>query len=127
MEWLGAVDADVSSLGPAPRPSSDFLSSWSCPGVQTRSSPGLRLWVRGFLTSHHVHSLIVEVRRFLEHSSSPWASLTVHAFTDAVILWREDERLGGGVDLYTLLMFKGGDYKLLLAAGSRDHDPCSSL
>lgn len=64
-------------------------------------------------------------RQFLEQSSSPWASLTVHGFTDNVVSCCENEhgRLRGGVNFYTLLMSKGHDYKLLIVTGS--HDSCS--
>ncbi|XP_008335686.1 ribonuclease P protein subunit p40 isoform X2 [Cynoglossus semilaevis] len=122
MDWLGAVDAGISSsIGS----SSSFLSTYTCPGPQRMATTALSISVSGFLLPHHVQILIMEVRQFLEQSSSPWASLTVHGFTDNVVSCCENEhgRLRGGVNFYTLLMSKGHDYKLLIVTGS--HDSCS--
>ncbi|KAK2822946.1 hypothetical protein Q5P01_023011 [Channa striata] len=121
LEWLGAVDADMS----CENSSSSFLSSLACPEPKTILSRALRVSVCGLLLPQDVQRLIQELRCYLEQLQvESWASLTVHGFVDSPVSWgvREHGFLRGGENLYTLLMFHDHTYHLHLATGA--HDTC---
>ncbi|KAF3698484.1 Ribonuclease P protein subunit p40 [Channa argus] len=121
LEWLGAVDADIS----CENSSSSFLSSLVCPEPKTILSQALRVSVCGLLLSQDVQRLIQELRCYLEQLKlESWASLTVHGFVDSPVSWgdREHGFMRGGENFYTLLLFHDHTYHLHLATGA--HDTC---
>ncbi|XP_018534628.1 ribonuclease P protein subunit p40 [Lates calcarifer] len=121
LEWLGAMDADVS----CENSSSSFLSSLVCPEPKTTLSRALSVSVCGLLLPQDIHRLIQELRCYLEQPRlESWASLTVHGFVDSPVSWGGGEHgvLRGGENLYTLLMFHDHTYHLHLATGA--HDTC---
>ncbi|XP_022622086.1 ribonuclease P protein subunit p40 [Seriola dumerili] len=121
LEWLGAVDGDISSEN---SPSS-FLSSFVCPEPKTTLSQALSISVCGLLLPQDVHRLIQEIRCYLEQPLlESWVSLTVHGFVDSPVSWGGSEHgvLRGGENFYTLLMFHDHTYHLHLATGA--HDIC---
>ncbi|XP_020515179.1 ribonuclease P protein subunit p40 [Labrus bergylta] len=121
MEWVGAVDANVS----CENSSSSFLSSLVCPEPRTTVSRALSVSVCGLLLPHDVHRLIQEIRCYLEqpHLES-WVCLTVHGYADSPVSWGDNEHsvLKGGENFYSLLMFQDDTYHLHLATGA--HDTC---
>ncbi|XP_053294870.1 ribonuclease P protein subunit p40 [Pleuronectes platessa] len=121
LEWLGAVDADIS----CENSSSSFMSSLVCPEPKTMLDKALSVSVCGLLRPQDVHRLVQQLRRHLEQPGpAPWASLTVHGFVDSPVSWGDGEHgvLIGGENFYNLLMFQDHTYHLHLATGS--HDPC---
>uniref|UniRef100_A0A3Q1G909 Ribonuclease P/MRP 40 subunit n=1 Tax=Acanthochromis polyacanthus TaxID=80966 RepID=A0A3Q1G909_9TELE len=121
LEWLGAVDADVSREDP----SSSFLSSLTCPDPKTRLGGALRVSVCGLLLPPDVQRLIQELRRYLEQPLlESWVSLTVHGFVDSPVSWGDGKHgvLRGGDNFYNLLLFQDHTYQLHLATGA--HDTC---
>ncbi|XP_071346660.1 ribonuclease P protein subunit p40 [Trachinotus anak] len=121
LEWLGAVDGDISCVNS----SSSFLSSFVCPEPKTTLSRALRVSICGLLLPQDVHRLIQEIRSYLEQPRlESWVSLTVHGFADSPVSWggREHGVLRGGENFYTLLMFHDHTYHLHLATGA--HDSC---
>lgn len=121
LEWLGAVDADVS----CENSSSSFLSSLVCPEPKTTMSRALSVSVCGLLSPQDVHRLIQQIRCYLEQPRlESWASLTVHGFVDSPVSWGGDEHgvLRGGENFYSLLMFHDHTYHLHLGTGA--HDTC---
>ncbi|XP_026168917.1 ribonuclease P protein subunit p40 [Mastacembelus armatus] len=121
LEWLGAVDADIS----CENSSISFLSSLVCPEPKTTLSRVLRVSICGLLLPQDVHRLIQEIRCYLEQPQlESWLSLTVHGFVDSPVSWggREHGVLRGGENFYTLLMFHDHTYHLHLATGA--HDTC---
>ncbi|KAG7219158.1 hypothetical protein INR49_006317 [Caranx melampygus] len=120
LEWLGAVDSDISSENST----SSFLSSYVCPEPKTTLS-ALSISIRGLLLPQDIHRLIQETRCHLEQPQlQSWASLTVHGFVDSPVSWGGSEHgvLKGGENFYTLLMFHDHTYHLHLATGA--HDTC---
>ncbi|XP_034534453.1 ribonuclease P protein subunit p40 [Notolabrus celidotus] len=121
LEWLGAVDAHVSSENSA----SSFLSSFTCPEPMTTVSRALNVSVCGLLLPQDIHRLIQHIRSSLEqpHLES-WASLTVHGFVDSPVSWGDNEHgvLRGGDNFYSLLMVHDQTYYLHQATGA--HDTC---
>ncbi|XP_030016295.1 ribonuclease P protein subunit p40-like [Sphaeramia orbicularis] len=121
LDWLGAVDADVS----CENSSSSFLSTMVCPEPKTTASSALNMSVSGFLNPHEIHHLIQELRSYLDQSQlASWVALTVHGFTDSPVSWAGDERsvLWSGNTFYSLLLFKDDTYQLHLATGA--HHTC---
>ncbi|XP_068998319.1 ribonuclease P protein subunit p40 [Embiotoca jacksoni] len=121
IEWLGAVDADVSSEN---SPSS-FLSSLVCPEPKTTVSRALSVSICGLLLPQDVHRLIQELRVYLDQPRlESWVSMTVHGFADSPVSWSDNEHgfLRGGENFYSLLMFHDHTYHLHLATGA--HDAC---
>ncbi|XP_028297190.1 ribonuclease P protein subunit p40 isoform X1 [Gouania willdenowi] len=121
LEWLGAVDADISWDS-----SCDFVSTLVCPEPKMTLSSALRVSVCGFLTPQDIQRLISELRCYLEQSRlGSWVSLTVHGFVDSPVSWGANEHgvLKGGENLYTLLMHHDGTYHLHLATGAYDSCP----
>ncbi|XP_075933571.1 ribonuclease P protein subunit p40 isoform X2 [Anarhichas minor] len=121
LEWLGAVDADVS----CENSSSSFLSSLVCPEPKTTMSRALSVSVCGLLSPQDVHRLIQQIRCYLDQPRlESWASLTVHGFVDSPVSWGGDEHgvLRGGENFYSLLMFHDHTYHLHLGTGA--HDTC---
>ncbi|XP_072219708.1 ribonuclease P protein subunit p40 [Leuresthes tenuis] len=122
LEWLGAVDADISSENS----SSSFLSSLVCPEPKTTLSHALSVSVCGLVLPQDIHRLIQTLRCYLEqpHLES-WVSLTVHGFTDSPVSWGDGEHgfLRGGENFYSLLMFHDHTYRLHLATGAYDTCP----
>ncbi|KAM9844874.1 ribonuclease P protein subunit p40 [Aulostomus maculatus] len=122
LEWLGAVDADVS----CENSSSSFLSSLVCPEPMTTASHVLSISICGLLVPQDVHRLIQELRCYLEPPcKAPWVALTVHGFSDSPVTWgsREHGALRGGEHFYTLLLFPDHTYRLHLATGAHDNCP----
>ncbi|XP_040001919.1 ribonuclease P protein subunit p40 [Xiphias gladius] len=121
LEWLGAVDADVS----CENSSSSFLSSLVCPEPKTTLSGALSISVSGLLLPQDIHRIIQEIRSYLEQPRlESWVSLTVHGFVDSPVSWGGSEHgfLRGGENFYTLLMFHDHTYHLHLATGA--HNTC---
>ncbi|XP_069367564.1 ribonuclease P protein subunit p40 isoform X2 [Paralichthys olivaceus] len=121
LEWLGAVDADIS----CENSSSSFLSSMVCPEPKTTLSRALRVSICGLLLPQDVQRLVQELRCHLQQPRlAPWASLTVHGFVDSPVSWGDGEHgvLTGGENFYNLLMFHDHTYHLHLATGA--HDTC---
>lgn len=121
LEWLGSVDAHVSSGNS----SSSFLSSLVCPTPMTTVSQALSVSVCGLLLPQDIHRLIQHIRCYLEQPQlESWASLTVHGFVDSPVSWGDNEHgvLRGGDTFYSLLMFHDHTYYLHLATGA--HDTC---
>ncbi|KAM4551751.1 ribonuclease P protein subunit p40 [Odontesthes bonariensis] len=122
LEWLGAVDANISSENS----SSSFLSSLVCPEPKTSLSRALSVSVCGLLLPQDVHRLIQALRSYLEQPGlESWASLTVHGFTDSPVSWGDGEHgfLRGGENFYSLLMFHDQTYRLHLGTGAYDSCP----
>ncbi|XP_045907181.1 ribonuclease P protein subunit p40 [Micropterus dolomieu] len=122
LEWLGAVDADVS----CENSSSSFLSSLVCPEPKTTLSRALSVSVCGLLLPQDVHGLIQQLRRYLEQPRlESWVSLTVHGFVDSPVSWGGNEHgvLRGGENFYSLLLFHDHTYHLHLATGAQDACP----
>ncbi|XP_028282680.1 ribonuclease P protein subunit p40 [Parambassis ranga] len=122
LEWLGAVDADISSENS----SSTFLSSWVCPEPQRPVSQALSVSVCGLLLPQDLHRLTQALRGYLEQPRlESWASMTVHGFVDSVVSWGENEHRvhRGGHNFYTLLMFHNHMYHLHLASEAKDSCP----
>uniref|UniRef100_A0A3Q3K6B4 Uncharacterized protein n=1 Tax=Monopterus albus TaxID=43700 RepID=A0A3Q3K6B4_MONAL len=121
LEWLGAVDANIS----CENLSSSFLSSLVCPEPKTTLSRSLRVTICGMLLPQDVHRLIQEIRCYLEQPRlESWVSMTVHGFVDSPISWGVHEHgvLRGGENFYSLLLFHDHTYRLHLATGA--HDTC---
>ncbi|XP_040911753.1 ribonuclease P protein subunit p40 [Toxotes jaculatrix] len=121
LEWLGAVDADIS----CENSSSSFLSSFVCPEPKTTLSQALSVSICGLLLPEDIHRLIHEIRCYLEQPRpESWVSLTVHGFVDSPVSWGGSEHgvLKGGENFYTLLMFHNHTYRLHLATGA--HSTC---
>ncbi|XP_068565387.1 ribonuclease P protein subunit p40 isoform X4 [Cebidichthys violaceus] len=121
LEWLGAVDADVS----CENSSNSFLSTLVCPEPKTTMSRALSVSVCGLLSPQDVHRLIQQIRCYLDQPRlESWASLTVHGFVDSPVSWGGDEHgvLRGGENFYSLLMFHDHTYHLHLGTGA--HDTC---
>ncbi|XP_061588695.1 ribonuclease P protein subunit p40 [Cololabis saira] len=117
LEWLGVVDADISSENS----SSSFLSTLVCPEPKTKLAHALSVCVSGLLHPQDVHRLIQHLRTHLDQS---WLSVTVHGFADSPVSWgdREHGFLLGGENFYNLVMFPDQSYRLHLAVGA--HDAC---
>ncbi|KAM6918640.1 ribonuclease P protein subunit p40 [Xenentodon cancila] len=117
LEWLGVVDAGISSQNS----SSSFLSSLVCPEPKTTLAHALSVSVSGLLLPQDIHRLIQQLRSHLEQS---WLSVTVHGFVDSPLSWgdREHGFLLGGENFYNLVMFHDQSYHLHLAVGA--HDAC---
>ncbi|XP_027144805.1 ribonuclease P protein subunit p40 isoform X1 [Larimichthys crocea] len=121
LEWIGAVDADIS----CENSSNSFLSSLVCPEPNTTLSQALRVSVCGLLLPQDIHRLIQQIRCYLEQPRlASWVSLTVHGFADSPVSWGGNEHgvLRGGENFYSLLMFHDHTYHLHLATGA--HDTC---
>ncbi|XP_029970509.1 ribonuclease P protein subunit p40 [Salarias fasciatus] len=121
LEWLGAVDADVT----CENSSSSFLSTLACPEPKTTLSRALSVSVCGLLLPQDIQRLIDQLRCYLQQPRlESWVSLTVHGFADSPVSWGENEHgfLKGGENFYTLLMFHNHTYRLHLATGA--HDAC---
>ncbi|XP_042354336.1 ribonuclease P protein subunit p40 [Plectropomus leopardus] len=119
LEWLGAVDADVS----CENLSSSFLSSLVCPEPKTTVSQALSISVCGLLCPQDVHHLIQQLRCYLEQSQlDSWAALTVHGFVDSPVSWGSAEH-GGGHSFYSLLMSHDLTYQLYLGTDAKDTCP----
>ncbi|XP_068196096.1 ribonuclease P protein subunit p40 [Antennarius striatus] len=121
LEWLGAVDADISCEN-AP---DSFLSSLVCPEPNRRVGRAQSVSVCGLLLPQDVQRLVQQLRSYLEQPPpESWVSLTVHGFADSPVSWGSSEHgfLRGGENFYTLLMFQDHTYQLHLATGA--HDAC---
>ncbi|XP_029380414.1 ribonuclease P protein subunit p40 [Echeneis naucrates] len=121
LEWLGAVDADIS----CENSSCSFLSSLACPEPKTMLSQALRVSVCGLLLPQDILRLIQEIRCYLDQPQlQSWVALTVHGFVDSPVSWggREHGALRGGENFYTLLMGEDHTYHLHLVTGA--HDTC---
>ncbi|XP_061550204.1 ribonuclease P protein subunit p40 isoform X1 [Phycodurus eques] len=105
LEWLGAVQADISRANAA----DSFLSSLACPQESVASSPSsFLLSARGLLLPENVTTLIQQLRHFLERPHSPpWAALTVYGFADNLYAHERN--------FYTLMLFPDHAYSLHLA------------
>ncbi|XP_028986991.1 ribonuclease P protein subunit p40 isoform X2 [Betta splendens] len=122
LEWLGAVDANISR----DNSSSSFLSSLVCPEPKRTVSRALRISICGLLLPHDVQRLIQELRCYLgQCQPESWVSLTVHGFVDSPVSWggKEHGVLRGGENFYTLFIFHDHTYHLHLAAGAQDTCP----
>ncbi|XP_059200785.1 ribonuclease P protein subunit p40 [Centropristis striata] len=122
LEWLGAVDADVS----CENSSSSFLSTLTCPEPKTAASGALIVSVSGLLRPADVLQLVQQLRSHLERSpAASWVALTVHGFVDSPVSWGGAEHgvLRGGENFYSLLLFRDQSYLLHLAAGAQDACP----
>ncbi|KAM7399933.1 hypothetical protein PAMA_004560 [Pampus argenteus] len=114
LEWLGAMDADVS----CENLSSSFLSSLVCPEPMTAVSQLLSISISGLLLPQDIQRLIQELRCYLEQSRlASWVVLTVHGFIDSPVSWSDSEHhvLTGGENFYTLLLFHDHTYRLHMA------------
>ncbi|MEQ2312053.1 hypothetical protein AMECASPLE_027065 [Ameca splendens] len=121
LEWLGAVDADVS----CENLSSSFLSTLICPEPKTTLSQAVSVSVCGLLLPQDVQQLVEQLRCYLQQTQKEsWASVTVHGFTDSPVSWGDHEHgvLTRGENFYNLLMFQDHTYRLHLATGA--HDAC---
>ncbi|KAG7999555.1 Ribonuclease P protein subunit p40 [Nibea albiflora] len=121
LEWIGAVDADIS----CENSSNSFLSSLVCPEPNTTLSRALRISICGLLLPQDIYRLIQQIRCYLEQPQlESWVSLTVHGFADSPVSWGGNEHgvLRGGENFYSLLMFHDHTYHLHLATGA--HDTC---
>ncbi|XP_062285543.1 ribonuclease P protein subunit p40 [Scomber scombrus] len=117
LEWLGAVDADVS----CENSSSSFLSTLVCPEPSRTASQSLSVSVCGLLLPKDVLRLVQELRCYLEQSLQvSWVALTVHGFTDSPVSWGHSEHgvVTGGENFYTLLLFQDQTYQLHLSTGA---------
>ncbi|XP_034039511.1 ribonuclease P protein subunit p40 [Thalassophryne amazonica] len=122
LDWLGAVDADVSCHNL----SSDFLSTFVCPEPQMSLTQALNISITGFLSREDIHRLIQELRRYLELPRPvSWVALTVHGFTDSPVSWADTEHgvLQGGENFYSLLLFRDHTYRHHMAASAYDGCP----
>ncbi|XP_077414459.1 ribonuclease P protein subunit p40 [Vanacampus margaritifer] len=108
LEWLGAVQADISCDNAA----DSFLSAMSCPHPSSESSHGsFLLDVRGLLLPENISTLIQQLSGFLEQPrSAPWAAMTVYGFADSLHVHERH--------FYTLMLFPDHAYCLLLATPS---------
>ncbi|KAM7379922.1 hypothetical protein PAMP_005423 [Pampus punctatissimus] len=114
LEWLGAVDADVS----CENSSSSFLSSLVSPELTMTVSQSLSVSISGLLLPQDIQRLIQELRCYLEQSRLvSWVVLTVHGFIDSPVSWSASEQrlLTGGENFYTLLLFHDHTYRLHMA------------
>ncbi|KAK1875269.1 Ribonuclease P protein subunit p40 [Dissostichus eleginoides] len=120
LEWLGAVDANIS----CENASSSFLSSFCCPDPQTVTS-ALSVSVSGLLLPEDLQRILKQLRCHLEQSLSTWASLTVHGFVDSPVSWGVSEHgvLRGGENFYSLLLFPDQTYRIHLGTGAEDTCP----
>lgn len=121
LEWIGAVEADVSCRNT----SSSYLSTLTCPEPETTLSRALSGSVCGLLLPQEVQRLLEQLRCYLQQAQGEsWASVTVHGFTDSPVSWGDGEHgvLTGGDNFYNLLMFPDHTYRLHLATGA--HDAC---
>ncbi|KAK1875293.1 Ribonuclease P protein subunit p40 [Dissostichus eleginoides] len=120
LEWLGAVDANIS----CENASSSFLSSLCCPDPQTVTS-ALSVSVSGLLLPEDLQRILKQLRCHLEQSLSTWASLTVHGFVDSPVSWGVSEHgvLRGGENFYSLLLFPDQTYRIHLGTGAEDTCP----
>ncbi|XP_061694869.1 ribonuclease P protein subunit p40 isoform X1 [Syngnathoides biaculeatus] len=105
LEWLGAVQADISCADIT----DGFLSSLECPRASGVSSPSsFLLSVRGLLLPENVMTLVRQLRHILEGPRPPpWAAVTVYAFADNLYVHERN--------FYTLLLFPDHAYSLHLA------------
>lgn len=120
LEWLGAVDANIS----CENASSSFLSSLCCPDPQTVMS-ALSVSVSGLLLPEDLQRILKQLRCHLEQNLSTWASLTVHGFVDSPVSWGVSEHgvLRGGENFYSLLLFPDQTYRIHLGTGAEDTCP----
>ncbi|KAK5889697.1 hypothetical protein CesoFtcFv8_015678 [Champsocephalus esox] len=120
LEWLGAVDANIS----CENTSSSFLSSLCCPDPQTVTS-SLSVSVSGLLLPEDLQRILKQLRCHLEQNVSTWASLTVHGFVDSPVSWGVSEHgvLRGGENFYSLLLFPDQTYRIHLGTGAQDICP----
>ncbi|XP_013888182.1 ribonuclease P protein subunit p40 [Austrofundulus limnaeus] len=122
LEWLGAVDADVSSENS----SSSFLSSLVCPEADSRLRHALSVCVSGLLLPDHLLRLIQELRYHLQQPQlESWVSLTVHGFTDSPVSWGDGQQRvsNGGHTFYSLMMFHDHTYHLYRSPGTPHTGP----
>ncbi|XP_077367870.1 ribonuclease P protein subunit p40 [Festucalex cinctus] len=105
LDWLGAVQADVSCDNSA----DNFLSAVTCPQPSAESPRGsFLLDVRGLLRPENVGALIRQLSHFLEQPrSAPWAAMTVYGFADSLHV--HERRF------YTLVLFPDHAYCLHMA------------
>ncbi|XP_019730561.1 ribonuclease P protein subunit p40 [Hippocampus comes] len=105
LEWLGAVQADISCDNAA----DSFLSSLACPHPSAQSSQSsFLLEVRGLLLPQNIMTLVKQLSHFLERPlSPPWAAVTVHGFMDNLHVHERH--------FYTLVLFPDHAYSLHLA------------
>ncbi|XP_041847492.1 ribonuclease P protein subunit p40 [Melanotaenia boesemani] len=121
LEWLGVVDASISSENS----SSSFLSSLICPEPSETLSRALSVSIHGLLLPQDIQNLVQQLRSHLETAvTGSWVSLTVHGFADSPVSWGDNEHgfLKGGDNFYNLVMFQDHIYHLHLATGA--HDSC---
>ncbi|KAM9321721.1 ribonuclease P protein subunit p40 [Pholidichthys leucotaenia] len=122
LEWLGAVDADIS----CENSSSSFLSSLVPPDPRTTTHNALSVSVRGLLLPQDVLRLLDKLRYYLEHHQlESWVSLTVHGFVDSPVSWGDNEHgvLRGGENFYTVFLFHNQQYHIHLGTGPQDACP----
>ncbi|KAK5860533.1 hypothetical protein PBY51_022001 [Eleginops maclovinus] len=121
LEWLGAVDANISW-----EDSCSFLSCLGCPQPHAVASRALSVSVSGLLRPEDLQRILLQLRCYLEQPGlSSWASLTVHGFVDSPVSWGDAEHgvLRGGGNFYSLIMFPDQTYQLHLGAGAQDTCP----
>ncbi|XP_013402583.1 ribonuclease P protein subunit p40-like [Lingula anatina] len=119
-EWLGAFTCGLDCDGSP----DDFLSTFSCPDPVSISQSCCQCKYRGFILPGTINCLIESLRDYMKSSTSPWACVTVHGFTDSPVSWRRNEHghHKGGENLYTFVLFPSEDYWLYMAVGT--HDIC---
>ncbi|XP_028831526.1 ribonuclease P protein subunit p40 isoform X1 [Denticeps clupeoides] len=121
LEWLGAVNLDITCSDPV----DSFLSIYNCPEPHTPMSQGMLCTLTGLLLPEDLHSLLQELRNYFDEPKfSSWLAMTVHGFVDSPVAWGTTEHgfLKGGENFYTIVVLNNQDYWLHMATGS--HDGC---